>query len=77
MTRIVEAVAIGVAARGGEHAAARDIRHRMGGLDGVAGVRKQGSQGVDQAKTPVRGGQKENTAVGTDLSAIESPLCHE
>src|SRR5882672_3190251 len=43
----------------------------MGDLGRVARVGDQPGQRVDQAKTLVGGSQKENAAVGTDLSAIE------
>src|ERR1017187_9618635 len=71
MAQIVEIVAIGVAACDGEDASTQNIRHRMGDLGWIASVRDQPRQRVDQAKTLVGGGQKENAAVGTDLSPIE------
>ena len=63
MAQIVEIVAIGVAACDGEDTFAQNVRHRMGDLGRVASVGDQPGQRVDQAKTLVGGGQKENTAV--------------
>jgi hypothetical protein len=43
----------------------------MGDLGRIATVGDQSGQRIDQAKALVGGGQKENAAVGTDLSTIE------
>ena len=67
----VEVVAVRVAARDGEHTRAHHVGDGMADLSGIAIIREQSGQGVDQAKAPVGGGEQEHTAVRTDRATIE------
>lgn len=69
--KVVEVVAIGITTGDGEDTFAQQIRHRMGDLSLIPGVREERGQLVDHAKALVGSGEQEDTAVGTDRAAVE------